>query len=151
MARLLWLKGCAMKKILVATHGRLASGVKSVAEVLLHDGSAITVVDCYVDESDPNEQIAEFIDGVRPEDDALIVTDLLGGSVCNMVTAMQPEKHGIVHVTGFNIALILECLITGEAFTPEYIDSVIAQASTSMRRVVLRAGGATDTDDDFFG
>lgn len=151
MARLLWLKGCAMKKILVATHGRLASGVKSVAEVLLHDDSAITVVDCYVDESDPNEQIAEFIDGVRPEDDALIVTDLLGGSVCNMVTAMQPEKHGIVHVTGFNIALILEYLITGEAFTPEYIDSVIAQASTSMRRVVLRAGGATDTDDDFFG
>ena len=54
-------------------------------------------------------------------------------------------------MTGFNIALILECLITGEAFTPEYIDSVIAQASTSMRRVVLRAGGATDTDDDFFG
>ena len=47
-----------MKKILVATHGRLASGVKSVAEVLLHDDSAITVVDCYVDESDPNEQIA---------------------------------------------------------------------------------------------
>ena len=81
-----------MKKILVATHGRLASGVKSVAEVLLHDDSAITVVDCYVDESDPNEQIAEFIDGVRPEDDALIVTDLLGGSVCNMVTAMQPES-----------------------------------------------------------
>lgn len=69
-----------MKKILVATHGRLASGVKSVAEVLLHDDSAITVVDCYVDESDPNEQIAEFIDGVRPEDDALIVTDLWAGA-----------------------------------------------------------------------
>lgn len=139
-----------MKKILVASHGRLASGVKSVAAVLLHDDSAIAAVDCYVDESDPNEKIAAFIESVQPEDDALIITDLLGGSVCNMVTAMQPEQRGIVHVTGFNIAFILECLLTTERFTPEYIDGAVAQASGCMQRVALPAEEALDTDDDFF-
>lgn len=143
-----------MKKILVASHGHLASGVKSVAKILLRDDNAITAVDCYVDESDPGEKIRAFIDAVGPEDEALIFTDLLGGSVCNMVTMMQPEQHGIIHVTGFNLAVILECLISSDPLTAEAIDSIIETGSTLMRRVEVSAAPAAQDeaaeDDDFF-
>lgn len=143
-----------MKKILVASHGHLASGIKSVAKILLHDDSAITAVDCYVDESDPGEKIRAFIDAVEPQDEALIFTDLLGGSVCNMVTAMRPELKGIVHVTGFNLAVVLECLISADPFTPEMIDCVIETASTLMKRVDLSDAPAEKDDageeDGFF-
>lgn len=142
-----------MKKILVASHGHLASGIKSVAKILLHDDSAITAVDCYVDESDPGIAIRAFIEGVAPEDDAVIFTDLLGGSVCNMVADSVPEERGIVHVTGFNLAAVLECLITTERLTPEFLDATIASASTLMRRVELPADETDqgqDAEEDFF-
>lgn len=143
-----------MKKILVASHGHLASGVKSVAKILLHDDSAITAVDCYVDESDPGEKIRAFIDGVEPQDEALIFTDLLGGSVCNMVTAMRPEQYGIIHVTGFNLAVVLECLISVDCLTPEAIDSIVGTASTLMKRIELLDAPAEESDaeeeDGFF-
>lgn len=143
-----------MKKILVASHGSLASGIKSVAKILLRDDSAITAVDCYLDESDPAEKISAFIDRVEPEDDAIIFTDLLGGSVCNTVTMMKPEERGIIHVTGFNLAVVLECLISAEPFTPESIDSIIAAGSTLMKRIEvdesLSPEDAEEESDDFF-
>ncbi|MDY2777368.1 MAG: hypothetical protein SOU51_03215 [Collinsella sp.] len=143
-----------MKKVLVASHGHLASGVKSVAKILLHDDSAVTAIDCYVDESDPREKIQGFIDSIGPDDDAIIFTDLMGGSVCNTVTAMRPETKGIVHVTGFNLAVILECLVSSEAFTPEFVDEVIAAGSGLMRRVEMDEGvlpqDSEEEADDFF-
>lgn len=139
-----------MKKILIATHGHMASGVKSVAKILLSDDSAITAVDCYVDESDFTPKVEEWISSVEPEDDAVIFTDLLGGSVCNKISGMHPERHGIVHVTGFNLSLVLECLITSEAITPEFIDASIGAASGLMQRIVLDEAAAEDEGDDAF-
>lgn len=140
-----------MKKILIATHGHMASGVKSVAKILLRDDSAITAVDCYVDESDFTPAVEAWIDAVEPEDDAIIFTDLLGGSVCNKISGMHPERRGIVHVTGFNLSLVLECLITSEPITVDFIDTSIQAASGMMQRVVLdEATAENESDDDFF-
>lgn len=140
-----------MKKILVASHGHLASGVKSVAKILLRDDSAITAVDCYVDETDPHEKIQAFFDELDPEDDAIVFTDLLGGSVCNMVTMMKPSNYGAIHVTGFNLAVVLECLISPDPFTPQMVDAVLETGSGLMMRVeVDDSCDAVDEEGDFF-
>lgn len=140
-----------MKKILIATHGHMASGVKSVAKILLRDDSAITAVDCYVDETDFTPSIETWIDEVAEEDDAVIFTDLLGGSVCNKVASLHPERKGIVHVTGFNLAIVLECLISSDPLSEEYLDSAIEAASTFMQRVQLNEQASeSEDDDDFF-
>lgn len=140
-----------MKKILIATHGHMASGVKSVAKILLRDDSAITAVDCYVDETDFTPVIESWIEGVTEGDDAVIFTDLFGGSVCNKVASLHPELKGIVHVAGFNLALVLECLISSEPLTAEFIDATIPSASGLMQRVELADQVFdTETDDDFF-
>lgn len=140
-----------MKKILIATHGHMASGVKSVAKILLRDDSAITAVDCYVDETDFTPALEAWIDGVTEDDDAVIFTDLLGGSVCNKVASLHPERKGIVHVTGFNLAVVLECLITSERLTAELLDTTIASAAGLMQRVELVEKPAEpESDDDFF-
>ena len=138
-----------MKKFLIASHGRLATGVKSTAAVLLHDDSAITAVDCYLDDSDPAVAIKAWIDSIAPEDEAVIFTDLLGGSVCNTVTAMKPEEKGIIHVTGFNVATVLELLLSDDPITPELVDATVAAGSQLMRRVVFEEPADT-ADDDFF-
>lgn len=139
-----------MKKILVATHGTVASGIKSVAEILLRDSSAITAVDCYMDESDFTPRIQAWIDEVSPEDDAVIFTDLVGGSVCSKVMQMHPDERGIVHVAGFNVAAVLECLVTSDALTPESVRGTIRAAQELMQVVEVDTSAPADDGDDFF-
>lgn len=142
-----------MRKFLIASHGRVASGIKSAVKILTRDDSMVTAVDCYMDESDFTPQIQAFIDSVEPEDEAVIFTDLLGGSVCNKVMTLRPEDHGIIHVTGVNLICVLGCILSDAPLTPETVDSIIADASTLIQRIVPPAEDAPATDEtegDFF-
>lgn len=141
-----------MRKILIASHGHLASGIKSAAKILLRDDSAITAVDCYVDESDFTPQIQAFIDSVTPDDEAVIFTDLLGGSVCNKVMTMRPEDHGIIHVTGTNLICVLGCLLSDDPLNPEVVDGIVADASGLIQRVQTPVDDTSDqgSEGDFF-
>lgn len=141
-----------MKKVLIASHGRIASGFKSAIEILKVNVGEVTAVDCYVDDSDYTPKIQAFIDSVGPDDDAVIFTDLIGGSVCNKVMTLRPEEKGIQHVAGANLITIIECLLTGERLTPEKVDEIVAGGATQMKRVAVEPVAVEDAgDDDFFG
>lgn len=144
-----------MKKILVASHGWLADGIRSSVGILTGNQDLITAVNAYVDESDYTATIQEFIDSVKPDDDAVIFTDIYGGSVFQKVMLLEPEKKGIVHVTGFNLAAVIETLIRTDPITPELMDQIVQDASGLMQRMecVSDSMAATDgegCDDDFF-
>lgn len=110
-----------MKKVLVASHGHLASGIRSSIEILTGMADMVEAVDCYVDDSDFTPRIQAFIDSVGPEDEAIIFTDIYGGSVFQKVVLMEPEKRGIVHVTGMNLGLVIEALLGAEPVTADSI------------------------------
>lgn len=79
-----------MKKVLVASHGHLASGIRSSIDILTGMADMVEAVDCYVDDSDFTPRIQAFIDSVGPEDEAIIFTDIYGGSVFQKVVLMEP-------------------------------------------------------------
>ena len=123
--------------------------------ILTGNQDLITTVNAYVDESDYTATIQEFIDSVKPDDDAVIFTDIYGGSVFQKVMLLEPEKKGIVHVTGFNLAAVIEALIRTDPITPELMDQIVQDASGLMQRMecVPDSMAATDgegCDDDFF-
>ena len=139
-----------MRKILIASHGRVASGVKSAVGILLGDGSMMEAVDCYLDEEDFSPRIEKFIQSVKPEDEAVIFTDLVGGSVCNKVMTLRPEEHGVIHVSGFNLIAVLGCCLSDEPLTEAVVDEILSTASVQMKRVVVEPDIPTADDDDFF-
>ena len=144
-----------MKKILVVSHGYLADGIKSSVGILTGNQDLITAVNAYVDESDYTPRIQEFIDSVAPEDDAVIFTDIYGGSVFQKVALLEPEKKGIVHVTGVNLAAVIEALIRTDPLTPEVMDEIVSGASALMQRVkpvseLAAADEDSSSDDGFF-
>jgi PTS system mannose-specific IIA component len=140
-----------MRKILLASHGHLASGLKSSVEILTGDSSAITAVDAYVDDSDYTEAIRDFIDACGPDDEAVIFTDILGGSVFQKVALLEPEKHGVVHVTGMNLAVVMECLLTPDPLTTENVDAIAREAAGQLKRVNVSAQTSQqESADDFF-
>lgn len=144
-----------MKRILVASHGYLADGIKSSVGILTGNQDLITAVNAYVDESDYTASIQEFIDSVEPDDDAVIFTDIYGGSVFQKVMLMEPEKKGIVHVTGFNLAAVIETLIRTDPITPELMDEIVQNASGLMWRMTCVSSSSNviadvGDDDGFF-
>ncbi|RGJ50273.1 PTS sugar transporter subunit IIA [Collinsella sp. TM06-3] len=141
-----------MKKVLVASHGHLASGIRSSIEILTGMADMVEAVDCYVDDSDFTPRIQAFIDSVGPEDEAIIFTDIYGGSVFQKVVLMEPEKRGIVHVTGMNLGLVIEALLGAEAVTADSIKQSVELARATMQVVEppSKAADNEGSDGDFF-
>lgn len=141
-----------MKKVLVASHGHLASGIRSSIEILTGMADMVEAVDCYVDDSDFTPRIQAFIDSVGPEDEAIIFTDIYGGSVFQKVVLMEPEKRGIVHVTGMNLGLVIEALLGAEPVTADSIEQSVELARATMQVVEppSKAADNEGSDGDFF-
>lgn len=141
-----------MKKVLVASHGHLASGIRSSIEILTGMADMVEAVDCYVDDSDFTPRIRAFIDSVGPEDEAIIFTDIYGGSVFQKVVLMEPEKRGIVHATGMNLGLVIEALLGAEPVTADSIKQSVELARATMQVVEppSKAADSEGSDGDFF-
>ena len=62
--------------MLLASHGHLASGLKSSLQILTGDASAVTAIDAYVDETDFVPTIEEFLAASEEGDETIVFTDL---------------------------------------------------------------------------
>ena len=140
-----------MKKLLIATHGKLADGYRSSLSILTGMQDSVEYIDAYVDESDYTPKLQAFIDSVGPDDTGVIFTDIYGGSVFQKVALMLEGRQNIFHVTGISLGLVIELLLTDEAITPTYLEEVISAAREGMRLVALEdAGPQPEGEDEFF-
>ena len=121
-------------KVLIATHGMMASGVVNSLS-LFTDCNDIRYLNAYVDESDYTQQIVDFINQIDETETAIIFTDIIGGSVNQKVVAMNHRKN-VKIITGFNLALILE-IIMSDATQDEQIEVIIEQAREQMKLIKL--------------
>ena len=95
-------------KILVIGHGRFAEGVKSAAQIIVGDLSEVTFMNTYVDDIDFHVELDNYFSENK---NVLVLTDLFGGSV-NQAIIQYITKVNIDVITGINIPLILEILIS---------------------------------------
>ena len=94
-------------KVLIATHGMMASGVVNTLS-LFTDCNDIRYLNAYVDESDYTQQIVDFINQIDETETAIIFTDIIGGSVNQKVVAMNHRKN-VKIITGFNLNYYVRC------------------------------------------
>ena len=81
-----------MRRFVIASHHRMARGLKETLEFLT-SRSDIVDISAYVDERDLDGQIREALAGFGLEDEVVIMTDMLGGSVnqkfCQYMSALR--------------------------------------------------------------
>lgn len=108
------------RKILLASHGRLAQGLKESAKFFLGESAAISAVCAYLDSSsDYLKDIAAFIDSAQ-EGEAVIFTDILGGSVNQQVMCkVRESKKNIPIITSMNLPIVLSAALDSEALSEE--------------------------------
>ena len=95
-------------KILVIGHGRFAEGIKSVANIIVGDLSEVTFMNTFVDDIDFHVELDNYF---SKNNNVLVLTDLFGGSV-NQAIIQYITKVNINIITGINIPLILEILLS---------------------------------------
>lgn len=103
-----------MRQFIIASHGELASGMVSAAEMIIGDITRMrscnlsdykTIYDLY-------EDVKSYI-VANPETEYVLMADLLGGSVNNLLMQLCEYKNVFV-VTGINLGLLLELYLSSE-------------------------------------
>ena len=122
------------RKFLIATHGRLASGVKSSLDLIIGVTENLFLIEAYTDENRPVEaEIKAIVDQLTDSEELVIFSDILGGSVTNQLL-QQALKPGIYIVSGFNLPLVMEIML---ADTDTPLDEVIEQAIESAAKQMV--------------
>ena len=119
-----------VRKFLIATHGHFASGIRSSLDIIIGQTDNVFLIEAYVNENKGIESDVEAIVSTLDKDDELIIfTDLLGGSITNQVVRFTQGRDKVHIVSGFNLALLIEVLMA-DAATPaaEVIESAIMNA-----------------------
>lgn len=137
-----------MRKILIATYGYLANGIKISIEILCGKKENISYINAYVDDTNIDEGIKKFFNNLKSEDEAVILTDILGGSVNQklMFYCNYPNVHVIA---GFNLAIVLEMILAPEPLCEEDVMELVKNCSEQL--VYLNQEGINEQkEEDFF-
>lgn len=110
-----------MVKFLIATHGFLADGFKSSINVLMGEeiANSIMTINAFVEngEMNPKGRIQEIVTNLKDEDDLVIFSDLMYGSV-NQFALPYIDKENVHIITGINFPVICE-IISKLTFSPQ--------------------------------
>jgi fructoselysine and glucoselysine-specific PTS system IIA component len=122
------------RKFLIATHGRLAGGVKSSLDLITGAMDNVFLIEAYVDENRSIEDdIKAVVDQVGDNDELIVFSDIMGGSVTNQI--LQYALQSNVHVvSGFNLPLVIE-IVLADTDTPA--EEVIAEAIENAKQQMV--------------
>lgn len=138
-----------MLKIFLSSHGRFASGIKSSLDILLGNSENVTVFDAYINESTVQDKLDEFYETVNPEDQVLLLSDLYGGSV-NQVMYLYLEKSNTMLVAGVNLTLVLELAVRQEHISESELNELIEQSRSMLRLVKLDLSTNNNEEENGF-
>ena len=114
-----------MKKVLIATHGKMASGMSRTIQLLVGNMAEITTIDAYVEPDDDIEtQMSQIF----------VFTDIQGGSV-NQKLLKYSERKNVVLITGVNIPILIQIMFADDDVTVDELQKMIEEARQELKLV----------------
>lgn len=114
-----------MRKFLIAAHGSFSSGIKSSLDIIIGKVENVHIIDAYVDGNTlVEEDIKTILAGIQPQDELIVFSDLMGGSITNQVLR-GGLKNNVHIVAGVNLPLLIEIMLADD---DSPIDSLIENA-----------------------
>ena len=118
-----------MRKFLIATHGTFAEGVKSSLDIIIGETENLFIINAYTDGNKSIEDALQNVfKNINIEDEMIIFSDLLGGSITNQIIRYALKEN--VHVVaGINLPLLIEVMLAdNEMPVIEVLQIAIANA-----------------------
>ncbi|MEM1485727.1 PTS sugar transporter subunit IIA [Oscillospiraceae bacterium PP1C4] len=133
-------------QFIIASHGKMASGIQNSLEMLIGECENIHVLDAYLDDSNPQTVLDEMVNKRFGQEDIVIMTDLYGGSINRFATLLVSDRVRLV--TGINLALVMELIYLKE-ITDEEIEQAINISKGEIRQIKMNDLKPKD-DEEFF-
>ena len=96
-----------MRKILIATHGEFAGGLKQTMNLVLGENEKVGVLSAYTTpDFDMDREAASAVAEMEDGDELIVLTDVLGGSVANAFSG-QLSHPGVYVLAGVNAPMLL--------------------------------------------
>ena len=100
-----------MRKYVIATHGKMAEGIRSTLEIIVGPQENLICINGYTEECPEPVSVMKRIVEESPEDEVVFMTDMLGGSINNNAVSLMAQ--GKVHVvTGINLAAVISLVMS---------------------------------------
>lgn len=140
-----------MRKIVLASHHLLADGLKDTIQYLMPTLSDIQSVSAYMDNAAVEKQLKEALGEINEDDEYIIFTDMLGGSV-NQEAVKYLQYPNVYVITGMNLPIVLSvCLSLGncEKVNEDIIRNAIDDAKSQIVYVndVMKNMGVDEDDE----
>ncbi|PMD72091.1 PTS sugar transporter subunit IIA [Companilactobacillus nuruki] len=140
-----------MKRIVVASHGSMAEGMKNTIELFAGHDNDVDYISAYTKKNDDlNETIDKLFSSFNDDDKVIIFTDLKGGSVNQRLTVKAQNNQNIFIIYGFNLPVVIEAILTKEEITQEYIKNLIQIGKDSLGTIDFSKNESKNDDEDFF-
>lgn len=121
-------------QILLATHGKMASGMKYTAELIVGQVAEITTIDAYVNPDDDIEAAFDNYFKQHEQDRIVIFTDLMGGSVNQKLMKYRvPDK--ITLITGSNLPVLINTMLAPDTVTDQELLEYIEESRGELKLV----------------
>ncbi len=134
-----------MRKFLITAHGTFSSGIKSSLDIIIGRTENVFVINAYVDSNASiEEDLNAVLRNVSADDELIVFTDLLGGSITNQVLRYALREN--VHVvSGINLPLVIEVMLASEE---EPVAKIIEGAIASAREQVTYVNKSMNKEYD---
>jgi fructoselysine and glucoselysine-specific PTS system IIA component len=121
-----------MRYFIVASHGAFAEGIMDSVRMILGDVEGVRCYGAYTDpEEDVEESVKDMLACYGEEDELVVVTDIMGGSVCNHFVR-QLSRRNLHVLAGMNLGFLLELFANRDAPLSEMIEAATGYAKTSV-------------------
>lgn len=137
-----------MRRFIVASHGNYAKGIVEALNLIIGANESVHIISAYVDGKQSGDSIKELNDIIEknPNDEYLIMTDLLGGSVNTELMQCMSRKNMYI-VAGINLVFLLTVITASEE---ENIIDLIKRAIDDSRMGIAYCNEInTSTDEEF--
>lgn len=111
-------------RIILASHSELAYGLMKT--IAFFTGVQLEILEQTDQESGFSEKVKDILTS-GAEENIIVFTDLYGGSV-NQTFFRQLQNHSFHLVTGMNLAVILECVLTSQVIGDEFLRQAVESA-----------------------
>lgn len=122
-----------MRHYIIASHHLLAEGMKDTLTFLTSMTEHVHAIAAYMDDGvQIEDQIQEIFDQVHPEDEVIIMTDMVSGSVNQKLFPRMGEHVHLISGVSLPAAMGLLFLPADRYVTAEDIHTVLDEARTQL-------------------
>ncbi len=134
------------RRFLIATHSTLAEGFTNALMFFSGDEIDVTYINAYIDGKPIDEKINSFFSTLNDQDELIVLTDLLAGSVNQNLYKYISREHTHI-LTGINLALALSLVLesANDYLTKERINQLV---NSSRENIVYMNEFQAEVDDD---